>query len=236
MNNLLVFEHEIQNENLCKIKDTERIAHVQDILKKGSGDELKLCLVDSGLAQGKIVEIAPESMTIEIGERKNGLQRNISLLVGISRPPTIKKILEHGTSLGVNEFHFFNCELTEKSYLSSNLFRDEEYKKHLEFGLSQSKVFFQMPSVNLYEKLPDLSRFERHQKYLLKMDAGITFNSVSPSNNSPIVLAAGPERGLINSENEYFEKSGFHPIEISPSTLRVEIACFAALSQLNLFL
>lgn len=235
MNNLLLFEHEMQNENTYLIKDDERLSHISNVLNKKNGDELNLCLVNNCLGKGVIKNLSSNSLEIEVTQKLPGTRFDIKLIVGISRPPTIKKILEHGTSLGVSEFHFYLPELTEKSFLEAKLFKDELFKKHLEYGLSQSKVYYKLPKVILHKGLPDLKLFEGDQKYLLKMDAGKSFNQYPPELNKPISLVLGPERGLIPKENDFFESDGFRAIEICPSVLRVEIATLAALSQIFLF-
>lgn len=235
MNNLLLFEHERQDELRYTFNDKERIKHLQEILKKSKDDEISLCLVNISLARGIIKKLTSESCEIEIIEKLEGQSFSIKLIVAISRPPTIRKILEHGTSLGVSEFHFYKPELSEKSYLDSKLFKAEAFKQYLNNGLSQSKLFYKLPTVKLHSALPKLETFRSDQKYLLQMNALQTFNDLPPTISKSIALVLGPERGLIPLENEYFIAGGFSPIQIAPSVLRVEIASFAAVSQLFLF-
>lgn len=235
MNNVLLFPHELQKENLYRTQNKKVLTHIKEVLKKVPGDRLSVCLVDTGLAKGKILEADDQSMTILVEKIENGLSYELNLFVAVSRPPTMKKILEHGTSLGVSTFHFYVSKLTEKSFLDAKLFREKLYEEYLALGLSQSKVFYKMPTVKLYKGLPTEVDFTTEQKYLLKMNAKTSFNQSPPKLNRPISLILGPERGLTQNENETFESLGFTPIEITPSTLRVEIACFAALAQLQLF-
>ncbi len=235
MNNVLLFPHELQKENLYCLKDAKVLKHINEVLKKKTGERLSICLVNSGLGEGVITSITDESITIEVLEKRPGISYDLNLFVAVSRPPTMKKILEHGTSLGVSTFHFYISKLTEKSFLDAKLFREKLYEEYLALGLSQSKVFFDLPKVILHSKLPLDVDFSNHQKYLLKMQSGRSFSEVTPDLSKPISLVLGPERGLTESENDSFISKGFTPIEITPSTLRVEIACFAALAQLQLF-
>lgn len=235
MNNVLLFSHELQKENLYCLKELKVLKHINEVLKKKSGEELAVCLVGKGVGVGKITSLTTSSVTIEILSISPGLSNDLNLFVAVSRPPTMKKILEHGTSLGVSCFHFYISKLTEKSFLDAKLFREKLYEEYLALGLSQSKVFYKLPRVVLHSKLPLEEDFEGHQKYLLKMQAGTSFSQVSPDLSRPISLVLGPERGLTENENESFMAKGFTPIEITASTLRVEIACFAALAQLQLF-
>lgn len=235
MNNVLLFPHELQNENLYCLKEQKVLTHIKEVLKKKVGDKLSVCLVDQGLGEGEITSIDSQSISIKVLSQTPGSSYNLSLYVAVSRPPTMKKILEHGTSLGVSSFHFYVSKLTEKSFLDAKLFKEELYKEYLALGLSQSKVFYKLPTVEFYKDLPLDKDLSKHQKYLLQMNAGTSFNQVSPNLDQPISLVLGPERGLTEDENQQFITKGFKPVEISISTLRVEIACFAALAQLQLF-
>jgi len=235
LNNLLLFEHEIHSENQYLIESPERFQHIIQVLDKTAGDELNICEVNKSLGKARIDKLTNDSVTLTVLSREMGVSFDIKLFVAISRPPTMKKILEHGTSLGVSEFHFYRPELTEKSYLDAKLFKEKLFTTQIELGLSQSKVFWKLPKVILHQELPILDNIELGQKYLLKMQAKKKFSDFPPDLKKPISLVIGPERGLIPSENLFFEESGFTPIEVSPSTLRVEIATFAALSQLFLF-
>ncbi len=49
-----------------------------------------------------------------------------------------------------------------------------------------------------------------------------------------LLVTVGPERGWTRKEEQNFEKFGLIPKRISLHTLRVEIATFAALSQIGL--
>ncbi|MFT6069613.1 MAG: RsmE family RNA methyltransferase [Bacteriovoracaceae bacterium] len=232
---MLLFPHELQKENLYCLKEPKVLKHIKEVLKKSTGDKLSVCIVGSSLGEGVITSLSEEGLTIEVIKTFPGASYDLNLFVAVSRPPTMKKILEHGTSLGVSTFHFYVSALTEKSFLEAKLFRENLYQEYLALGLSQSKVFFKLPEVVLHKKLPLDVEFSKHQKYLLKMQAGTSFTDIPPDLSGPISLVLGPERGLTADENESFISKGFTPIEIGASTLRVEIACFAALAQLQLF-
>jgi 16S rRNA (uracil1498-N3)-methyltransferase len=235
LNNVLLFPNELQKENLYCLREAKVLIHIKEVLKKTTGDKISICLVNTGIGEGRILSLTDESVTIEVLGTSPGISNDLNLFVAVSRPPTMKKILEHGTSLGVSTFHFYISKLTEKSFLDAKLFRENLFEEYLALGLSQSKVYYKLPTVVLHRQLPLDLPFEEHQKFLLKMRAGTSFTEVNPDLTRPISLVLGPERGLTEVENESFISNGFTPIEITPSTLRVEIACFAALAQLQLF-
>lgn len=232
MNNFLLFKREEIEPTIYQVEDSLRIEHLHKVLKSSEGDEIKVCLINHGLGMARLEKLEKNSARLCLIEQFPGQIAPYHLLMGLSRPPTCKKVLEHGTSLGVSSFHFFKAELSEKSYLDSKLFSEEKYHELLNLGLSQSSIYFQTPTFELSKYFP--SNFEKYpQKYLLSLEAGKKFNELKPNFDEPILLAVGPERGWTESEEAFFLKQGFTPIKISPSTLRVEIATFAALGQLE---
>ncbi|MFI5391071.1 MAG: RsmE family RNA methyltransferase, partial [Bacteriovoracales bacterium] len=181
-----------------------------------------------GIGQGIITKISPESIELKVENISPKYFAPFELLVGLSRPPTCKKLLEHGTSLGVSRFNFYPAQLSEKSYQESNLFKD--YQKYLKYGLSQSGIYHQMPEVNLKKD------FSGEQKFVLSPKTKKTFLDYKIQPNKKITLAIGPERGFLNREIDAFKDQGFLEVSIGPPILRVEIATFAALGQLHLLL
>jgi 16S rRNA (uracil1498-N3)-methyltransferase len=49
----------------------------------------------------------------------------------------------------------------------------------------------------------------------------------------PVVLAAGPEAGFSDSEEQFLLRAGFQPVRLGPRILRTETAALAALAALN---
>jgi RsmE family RNA methyltransferase len=232
MNSLLLFNHEQIEERLFVLTDAKRIQHVGSHLKKGVGDTIKISVVDSGIGQGLIRESSPEHLMIQISELAPGFETGIELLVGLSRPPTCKKVLEHGTSLGIRGFHFFKAELSEKSYLDSKLFEKESWAQSVHDGLSQGGSLYRMPAFSLtpYLSLSESQNFKN--KILLSLSGGESLASFKIDPSERTLLAIGPERGFTPQEEELLTQSGFLRATLGTPTLRVEIATYAALAQI----
>ena len=49
----------------------------------------------------------------------------------------------------------------------------------------------------------------------------------------PVVLAAGPEAGFSDAEEQWLQRAGFAPVRLGPRVLRTETAALAALAALN---
>lgn len=232
MNRLILVESDrVENESFI-IKDSFRLTHLSNVLKIKAGDELKVTLLNNSLGKAKVTEVSANECTLKLIENETVKSTpNIQLQVAVSRPPTCKKILEHGTSLGAKGIEFFKADLSEKSYLDSKIFENEKYKEYLHLGLAQSAVYFEEPSFKLSSAF-SISPIE--QKFFLSVKEASTFDKANLDFSSPIVLAIGPERGFTEREESELLSAGYRPICLGPSVLRVEIATFSALGQLQM--
>ena len=158
------------------------------------------------------------------------------LLVGLSRPPTMKKILEHATSLGVSHFHFFKAKLSEKSYGDSKIWDKESTQKVLLDGLSQSASYWKLPKVSHYKDLESIDTFEGFDLRLCSLSKGVNKKMTSIRSDQPMILAFGPERGLTEDEDNALQSKGFQAFSLGQGVLRVEIAVFSSLGQCHLLL
>lgn len=229
MNRIVIKDPDKCENDRIVISDISIVDHINNILKLRKGDLIKLCLLNKGLASGEIESINLQEVEIKITERHEGLSSEIHLQIGLCRPPSMKKILEHGTSLGVTHFEFFKTELTEKSYLDSKVF--EKTSLLTELGLAQSGYYYQTPKV---EKSLEFKSSESSQKYFLSFNSDRYLNDYNLDLNSKICFAIGPERGWTNNEEQMLIDAGYLPLSISKSILRVEIATFALLGQYHL--
>jgi RsmE family RNA methyltransferase len=234
MNNILLTADDQISEFHYSLKDQFRLDHIHNILKLEINDSVRLCHINKGLSKGRITQICKDEVLIKTDEFKNKNLPWVDLLIGLSRPPTCKKVIEHGSTLGVGQFHFFKAELSEKSYLQSKLFKEKQYEKLIELGLSQSGVYHQLPELKLsvYNPLNDYKNIR--QKYILSLETESTFADENIDFSRPTLLAIGPERGWTANEISLFKENGFKEISISSSILRVETAVFTSLGQLEL--
>ena len=176
-------------------KDLLKISHLIKIMKVSIHKEVKVCLLNQSLAIGKITNITDDCITGNLISLFEGRPANINLLIGACRPPTAKKILEHGTTLGMKSLTFFNASLSEKSYLDSNLYKNNEFKRFLEAGLSQSAAYYQVPIIKCSKELPSQAHL-KCSKFLLLPGKYPTFLNYKKEINNHLALAFGPERGL----------------------------------------
>lgn len=231
MNSVILTENDLISENLYQLS-TEASAHLNEIVKVKIGETLKATILNKCLATCEIIEVS-DQIKLKVLEEKPGKNFPIHFVIGASRPPTMKKVLEHGSSLGVSNFHIIKGELSEKSYLQSKLYQNDNFQELTRLGISQSAVFHVDPSLNIAQYPNQLDLPETTQKYILSPYAENHVKDIQIDINEDSVFAIGPERGWTEKEVQSFVDRGYKEIKISPSILRVEIASFALLGYLN---
>lgn len=218
------------------ITDSKVLAHMHETLKAKTGDVFKCTILNSGLCTGVITSLTETHCQLELSPTRPSSPQWFDLIVGVSRPQTSKKVLEHATTFGARKIHFFKATLSEKSYLDAKLFEKKECDEYLLAGLSQSAIYGQIPTVQIDKYNPAASYTETPQKFILDLNAKENFLDLRSSINfdTPITLAIGPERGFISDDMAHFHQAGFKSVKISSSILRVEHAIYSAVSQLEL--
>lgn len=234
MNSVIIQKdhNDLQNEfQLSKAQS----AHLIEVVKVKVHDQLKATILNESLAIIEVMKVdhGNKLITVKILNKKPGLHYPIRLIIGASRPQTMKKVIEHGTSMGVSEFIIIGTSLTEKSYLSSKIYEKNEFNELASLGLSQSAIFYQMPKISLIQNIRKLPNFEGSSNYILSPYSKNNIINESFTTTNPITLAIGPERGWTTDELNYFRELDFLEVALSASILRVENAVLSTLGILN---
>ena len=218
------------------ITDSKIINHMVETLKASKGDVFKCTVLDAGLCLGTIESLTKTECRLSLTDPKPSHSQWFNLVVGISRPQTTKKVLEHATTFGAKKIHFFKAALSEKSYLDSKVFETGESEEYLLAGLSQSAIYDSIPEIKTDKFNPADTYTDTPQKFILDLNASENFLDLRSSINfdTAITLAIGPERGFISDDIARFHAAGFKSVKISSSILRVEHAIYSAVSQLEL--
>jgi 16S rRNA (uracil1498-N3)-methyltransferase len=226
----------ILNSSDGVITDPQVLMHLYSTIKAKVGDQLKCTVLNRGICTGTVTSLSLSSCQLSLAEIAPQVPQWFNLVVGVSRPQTSKKVLEHATTFGAKKIHFFKAALSEKSYLDAKIFDRLEFKEYLYTGLSQSALYSSLPEVLVDKFNPADSYKEVPQKFILDLNAKENFLDMRSSIDfdTPVTLAIGPERGFISDDIERFHKAGFKSVKISSSILRVEHAIYSAVSQLEL--
>lgn len=231
MNSILLFERDQQKSGVYRVGG-KRAAHILQHLKIESGTELNVTLIGLGLAQARAYILNDSQVDLELcSEVKKIDPLPLSVLIGLSRPPTLKKILEHGSTFGVSNFHFFNAELGEKSYSQSKILDPTQTEKLLDLGLSQSRAYAHRAHVQTHSRLPELTC---SQTFYLDQESEMTLADAQIDFQQEVLFALGPERGWSENERQKLKSLGYRALSLAPTTLRVEHALFALLGQYHL--
>jgi len=231
MNRLIIQNSNINNT--IKISDPQILNHLKNTLKVKIGDLIKICIPGLGLGNARIQAIDKNAYQLEIrGEIIPGQLPWFELWVAACRPQTVKKVLEYGTSMGCSKFIFFKSELMEKSYMTSKIWDESEYQNHLLEGLAQSAIYFQIPSVEIWNHFPH-QVIEDRPKYLFHPYSHEDHDilSFSKDNSQQPILAIGGERGFTKAEmHKLVHNLNFTPLKLGKAILRVEVATVAAIT------
>lgn len=237
LNSLIIFEHELeQNSKNAVVRCKKRLSHLREIIKVEVGQSLKVTIPNRGLTNAIVKSSAADAIEFEINsEIHSPSTASWHLLVGLSRPPTMKKILEHATTLGIKHFHFVTATLSEKSYQTSKIWEEDNLTQILSDGLAQSAHYWEIPTITLYSSLKKLPDFSAMDCRLLSLHTqSQPMRKIEKSKE--LILALGPERGWTKDEDELLQNIGFQAVSLGSSVLRVEIATFAVLGQCHLLL
>ena len=216
--------------------DDPRAIHLKKVLRTETGGRVDFGVVDGPRGKGLVKWTG--SGTVQISFEWNGPHPNdlvpISLLVGLSRPQTCRKIIEQASALGVSELIFFRAEKSQPSYEKSSLW-DEEWQRLLIKGAEQafSCHLPRCEKVNCLETAIQSSLFSTTRLALDVYEASQSLSEVTIPNNENTLLAVGPERGWSQSEREFLRDQKFTLSHMGQRVLRVETAVVASVGYLS---
>jgi RsmE family RNA methyltransferase len=171
-------------------------------------------------------------------EKEKQARLPLELLVGLPRPQTAKKILYDAASLGVSKIVFFVSEKGDPGYLSSSLWKNNEWEDFLLRGTEQACSCL-VPNVVHVPSIEEGIKLLHPQSWRVSLDPYIAKESLKTKTGgfSFGTLAIGPERGWSDVERSVLKTNGFNFYHLGDRILRVETACTAGsvlmLSELN---
>ena len=129
--NLILFESAETNSPLPR--HDSRAAHIVDVLRRKVGDTVDTGLIGGPRGKATVTSISDETVGLTFAWEKSSPQAPalITLVVGLPRPQTVRKLLHSATELGVAAVHFVATEKSEPSYAQSKLWSSGEWRRHL---------------------------------------------------------------------------------------------------------
>lgn len=211
-----------------------RLSHVREILRAKPGDELAVGKLGGRLGRGRIARLDEAALELEVTlSRDPPPPHAAALAVALPRPPSLRKVLQQATALGVKRFVFFQSARVEKSYWQSSALRPDALREQLLLGLEQAGDT-RVPEVGFArsfrrfaaETLPALA----DGAPILAAHPGRAPGALGAAARCSLVV--GPEGGFLDDELAELERAGALAVGLGPRVLRVETAVVALLSRL----
>lgn len=227
--NLILFE---AAETLSPLPRSDpRAAHLLDVLRRGAGGVFDAGLLNGPRGKGTVVSIGESAIELSFawGAEPPPLDP-LSLVIGLPRPQTARKILQEAAALGVASLHFVLTEKGDRSYAQSTLWRSGEWRRHLITGAEQA-FCTRLPQVTHGRLMSEVAEAGESSGMRIALDnyeAGRGLAALVPA--PPVTIAIGPERGWSAAERDLLRARGFEMVHLGSRVLRTETACVAAVA------
>ncbi len=236
--NLILFEPQ---ETAAPLARTDpRAVHVLDVLRRQVGDSFDVGLIDGPKGKGQVIEITDKFIAFSFtwGMPSPPIDP-ITLIVGLPRPQTARKILQEATTLGVAEMSFVLTERGDPSYAQSTLWSSGEWRRHLISGAEQAFCTL-LPAVRWTERLPEaIAALPRDvgRVALDNYEGTLPLLSYPKAGDAKLpgkfALVIGGERGWTADERKLLRQQNFTLAHLGPRVLRTETAVVAGLAILK---
>jgi len=202
----------------------ERARHLRETVGLAVGGSFHVGIENGLRGIATIAALAP-SLTFDVVWEKSPQTRlPLTVLVGLPRPQTAKKVLHDLASLGAARIIFFESEKGDPGYLTSSLWKAAEWREHVRKGAEQACSTL-MPEVTRVASLAEAVALVDVAAWKLALDPYEATGAPeisAPANSA--VLAIGPERGFAEAERATLRNAGFSFAHLGDRILRVEAA------------
>lgn len=234
MNLILLRPEDFVDAGRVVLRD-RRLRHVREIHRAALGDTLRVGALDGLVGEGRVLAVDDERLELAITlDRPPPPAPPWTLVFALPRPPSLRKVLQQATAIGVKRFVIVGAARVERSYWTSSALRPAAIEEEVILGLEQARDTAR-PEV---ETWPRLSHFFaerwptlRGEGTALLADPGDAVTCPS-GHVGPLTLVVGPEGGFIPDEVARWRAEGCQPVSLGPRILRVETAVVALLGRL----
>ena len=241
MNIILAAEEEIDGDRI--VLTGERADHIVKVLRSQVGDTIRFGVLDGAMGKGVIHSIKathPRAVIVHVKlDQPLRPVPRLDLVVAMSRPIMMRRILSQATALGIGTFHIIHANRVEKSFWGATVLDQENYREHLVIGLEQA-VDTRLPEVLFHRRfkpfiedyIPGIVGGYSH--LLLAHPGGAsTLDEALVGERGRILMAVGPEGGWIDYEVEMFRSAGFAVCPMGERILKVDTAVVALHSRIS---
>jgi 16S rRNA (uracil1498-N3)-methyltransferase len=204
--------------------DDARARHLRETVGLAVGGTFHVGIENGLRGIATIVATSPKFSFDVAWEKSAQVRLPLTVLIGLPRPQTAKKVLHDLASLGAARIVFFESAKGDPGYLTSSLWKDGEWREHVLKGTEQACSTL-VPEVSRVGSLAEALAGLDTAAWKLALDpyeAAGAPEMTAPATSA--VLAIGPERGFAEAERASLRKAGFAFAHLGDRILRVEAA------------
>ena len=220
--------------------DDPRSRHLLETVKLVSGQTFHVGLENARRGIATLKAVSPRVLFSVVWEKSTQCRLPLTVLVGLPRPQTAKKVLHDLASLGAAKIIFFEAEKGDPGYLASSLWKDGEWREHVVKGTEQACSTL-VPEVTRVTSLAEAIALTNSKAWKVALDPYEATGPIDTGENisAAAVLAIGAERGFSDRERSTLRAAGFTMAHLGDRILRVEAAALVGgaiiLSQLRVW-
>jgi RsmE family RNA methyltransferase len=203
-----------------------RLEHVRGVLRARVGDVIDVGVVNGPVGRGRVCALGRGRIRIEVEwDAIPPPFPPVTLLVGLCRPATMRKILITAPTLGVRRLVIAPAGRSDPAYARSSLWHDGEWRRRLIEGAEQAfetrlPEFFRADSLQeAMEYLPEGGVRLAPDVY----EGGASLGELVDPDRS-VAIAVGPERGWNQPDRVCLSGNGFQLVSLGSRVMRVETA------------
>lgn len=204
--------------------DDARARHLRETVGLAVGGSFHIGVENGLRGIATITALAPKLTFAVAWEKSPQARLPLTVLVGLPRPQTAKKVLHDLASLGAARIIFFESAKGDPGYLTSSLWKDGEWREHVLKGTEQACSTL-VPEVTRVGSLAEAVALVDAAAWKVALDPYEATGA--PELSTPAkaaVLAIGPERGFAEAERATLRAAGFDFAHLGDRILRVEAA------------
>jgi len=235
-------------------REDRRARHLLEVLKLAPGREFHLGVIDHSIGRGVCTIVDQDAIhgtyaptrSVATDTRLTSSPRR-SLVLGLPRPKSLRRVLRMVGNLGVHELHLINTARVDKSYWGSPWLESEALRaaliEGLEIACRAGATLPVLPKVHQHrlfrpfaeDQLPELLHTTSNPSDSAEVRNGVSGIVLHPGpirseqerrlqSSKDLLIALGPEGGFVDFELELFQKAGLEAWSFGERCWSVEVA------------
>ncbi|MCK5004597.1 MAG: 16S rRNA (uracil(1498)-N(3))-methyltransferase [Candidatus Aminicenantes bacterium] len=208
---------------------SDELFHLRKVLRSKPGDPVEVFNGNGKLFSGKIETIGKSKAIVKIEKEivKEKPPVNIIIAPSLLKKKPMSLMIEKLTEMGVDEIHPVIFSRTEAEFSGSSM------KKWEKLAVESLKVNDNLWASRIYPPCTIEEIINRSENIKNKILLDIEGKRAYIKDKGPFLCIVGPPGDFTPEEREMFISSGFTPVNINESVMKVETAAFSAVSILK---